>query len=191
MTFPCSIVGCETGNEPLTKQSLIALATSSNNAIYRNSWLKDGTAMASAAADADYVVESLYDASGRRLNFQHVTAAEADAAQYYAKVYPIGKLIFEIEEDADAGAIAAAVESGGYYADLVVAAADDLSQEDRIPFGEPTVNILLDSSSANASSSGLLVEILGLSPSEDRVYGASTKRRWLIKVIDACATYTQ
>lgn len=189
----------QTGNVIMPRTSLTNLASSSNTlGVCPGQWLVASTALpvASAGAAADLVVDTIYDYQGRPYDFQYRTVAELDATgsgtEDKVRTYGAGKIVFEMLEDADGGAMAAAVEAGAYYADITNAEPTGSGNKSIIPIGGGAIpTIYIDSSGANASSTGLLIEILGLSPRESRVYGASTARRWYVKIIDACAAYSQ
>jgi hypothetical protein len=180
----------------ITEAQLLTLATGASDhslALCPGAWVTTtGVHVATAGAAAAYVVDTIFDASFKRLSSQYVTAAALNAAQYYASVKPIGKMEFIMAEDALATPITDANQK--VYADIIVAAPTAPNTADN-PFDDGTPNILIDSSTVNASSSGLLIQLLGLAGDVDNAPYSSTASaspRWFkVKVIDAAASVSQ
>jgi len=189
-------------NIPKAKGTLVVNqitgGTSANRtAIGYGSWIQlDNTygliACVSADTYAKYVVIGIYDAGGERLNVQYVTAAQLVANTYLFEVIPIGGLIFEMTEDGLTTPITNA--NSTVYADIIVTAPTEPKQ---LAMGLPGIAmpiIQIDSNTVNASSSGLLLQLLGLAPGLDNpAYSATagSQRNFYAKVIDAVAQEAQ
>lgn len=196
------IVGVE-GREDITSapQRLKMYAAAGSPEFAPGSWIRLADtpangyqAVASGEANASHVIDSIEDAAGKRLPFQHVAAGSL--TQYYVWAKPIGNLVFRITEDADTTPITDA-NSGALaatYCDVVVTAMADISTQDR-QFGNPTPNIKLDSNTVNATQTGLLVQLLGLDTQVDQpAYSATTlasPRVFRCKVASAAAQANQ
>ena len=154
--------------------------------------------MSSAAATASYFVDGIYDSDALTLKKNgYLSNAEITAGGNYVSVIPVKGLIFSALEDGDGGYISNA-NSGSptspIYADFIVAnpATAELAVTGKVPYGHAGADVRIDSSSVNASSTGLLIELLGLDPSVNQELGTATAaRRFLCKVIDSAATYGQ
>lgn len=120
---------------------------------------------------AAYQVQSILDAQGRALPCQYVTAAEANASNYYLEVIPVGGCEFELPEDALVTPITDAAILAGYYADMTVA--EPTTTKDVNPFGTPQQVWRIDSDSANSSSSNLIIQLISLGQCLNNPYSAT------------------
>lgn len=187
------------------KKGVIGLTTSSPTAtlgcargqllIGNNDALK---IMGSAAATASYYVDGILDADGLKLKDNgYLSNAEIVAGGNFLRVIPVKGLVFSVMEDGDSGFIANAdigTPTAPRYFDFIVAnpGTAELAVAGKVPYAHAMNNILIDSSTVNSSSSGLLIELLGLDHSRNQELGTpSAARRFLCKIIDAAATYGQ
>ena len=153
--------------------------------------------MDDAAASVSYVCVGLYESDGvTPVKKGYVTNAELDAGWTgFVRVMPIGDVIFVGEEDGDGGNISNANAGPGIYTDLMVAepSAQELAIGNKtLGVEQPMPSIKIDSSAVNASSSGLLIELLGLESTPDQpADGTGHARKFRFKVISSAATYSQ
>lgn len=104
---------------------------------------------------------------------------ETSGAVYRLEGFPVGGLIFEMAEDGVGGAISAWATTP--YVDLIFT--NPTSTVNKLnPTAGVTGTILIDSSTANASSSNLAFQIVGLSPRADN---NGTLKIYLVKAITA------
>lgn len=158
--------------------------------LYPGQWLVGSTnsyiGVASGENDADFVIQAIYDQYGRRLDRQHVTAAQANATAYIVSVIPIGGIIFKITEDGLTTPITDANAGPGIYADIVVAnpSATDQATADANPFYGGIGTIQIDSNTVSSTAGTLTVELLGLAPDETNAYNATagSQRTFLAQV---------
>jgi hypothetical protein len=145
---------------------------------------------ATGSDTVDYVVEAIYDAAGKLLDKQYLTAAQLNASDYYISAVPIGGIIFEITEDGVTAPISAA-ESGAttaMYADIIVAEPDaaSISSTDD-PYGAPCGSLMISSNTSDGTAGTLTLQLLGPSPRLHQEYSATagSKRTFLAKVRSA------
>lgn len=148
------------------------------------------------AATATHVVMGIMNLDGvTHKSDGYLSNAEITAGSNHKLVVaPIGGIIFSLVEDGDGGNISNANAGPGVFADLVVAnpGTAELNVANIMPYAQARADIRIDSSSVNASSSGLLVELLGLDPYVNQPFdNTGAVRRFLCKVIAAQATHDQ
>lgn len=169
--------------------TVLPLKTSSGHTsdIAPGTWLVDSTGwigIASNATAASYVVVAIYDSSMRAVKDQYLTAAQANAAQYYVDAFPVGGCEFEMIEDGTGGGMN--VTTYPSYADIVVGTSITFGANALV--GTATVNYKVDSSTLSTSSSNLFLQILAPGGGPDNpAYDGTTARRWRVKVIDSLA----
>lgn len=141
------------------------------------SWMTRSTnsiiASTSGENTIDYYVIAIYDANLRKLPFQYVTAAQANAAAYTLAVVPtVLSLYFEIAEDGLVTPITNANSGSGVptWCDIIVAAVGtpDENFQYSDPFGTIAPNIMLNSDTVATSAGSLTCALHGLSPRVDQ-----------------------
>jgi hypothetical protein len=142
--------------------------------------------VATGGAAASHYITKIFDAEGELLDNQYVAASPS--VDYLVEAVPIGGVIFDMMEDGLVTPITDANAHG--YADIVVGAITGTSAAKAL-FNNGVPSILINSDTVNASASGLLVQLLGVSPiSDNRPYSATaaaSRRIFRVKVIDAVA----
>ena len=204
------IVGNNSINEPRIELQLLKMYASATRNVAGNggleyapgSWITLHATPAngyvpceSACAAASHVIRQILDQYGNPIPWQYVAAT--DTTQYYVLAEPIGGLVFDMTEDADTTPIpdASSGNVNPFYADIAVGAMADTTQGAARLTGKVIPNIKIDSHTANASSSGLLIQLMGVSPNPGvRSYSATTlasPRVFRVKVIDSVAQASQ
>ena len=152
--------------------------------------------MDDAAANASFYVTEIRQGDALALKTNgYLSNAEITAGGNYLRAIPVKGIVFSALEDAVGGVISDANSGESHlaptYADLIVAnpGTAELAVANKVPYAHAGADVRIDSSTVNSSSSGLLIQLLGVDPSYKAASGAA--RRFLFKVIDAAAQFGQ
>jgi hypothetical protein len=144
--------------------------------------------LADAGQAVDAVVDGLYNEDGTKLRNNYASNALLDAGGVYAVVKPIGGATLRMIEDGVGGIISDWEATP--YVNIIHAnqdAAHLAMNAKHFPSGvDFFANIQIDSSSASAEDTGMLLQIVGLDTKYDRRLTSGTLRKvYLVKPIAA------
>jgi hypothetical protein len=205
--LPCpKILNGTLGFPSLT--AFVLKTAAGSNPISVGSWIFDNSgthqALASGGASVGYVVDAILEADGRTpYRPGHLTGTEAAAATFQLRLAPIGGLFFLIGEDGDGGLIDLVSNPTLLNFDVIVGTSVGIGDWLKTPdgYGRVEANILLDSSSGSASTSGLVFEVFSEAAQHNALtnvasltnpaWGTGTTKAYVGRVIPAAAQYTQ